>query len=274
MTEPQIIALATALSSVGMEAEAGGSAVSKLMKNIEVEVKTGGDKLEQFAAVANMTAEEFTQAWGDNAVNALGLFVSGLYDVERNGKSSIEILDEMGITEIRTSDAALRLSNAFDVMVSTQEMANQAWEENTALAAEAELRYGTTESKIQLLNNSVDLLKKAIGEQLIPIIRDFIDAGDGGVRMLTDWVQANEWVVPTISALTTALGTLVTAVTGAMIISKLATAIMAAVDPVWLAVAAVAALAAGIVVFAATVPKAETEAEKLEIGRASCRERV
>lgn len=259
LTEPQIIALATALSSVGMEAEAGGSAVSKLMKNIEVEVKTGGGKLEQFASVANMTAEEFTQAWGENAVNALGLFVSGLNDVERNGKSSIEILDEMEITEIRTSDAALRLSNAFDVMTSSQDMANQAWAENTALATEAELRYGTTESKIQLLNNSVELLKIAIGEQLTPVIRNFIDAGDGGVRMLTDWVQANEWIVPTITALTAALGTLITAVTGAMVISKLAAAIMAVVNPVGLAVAAVAALTAGVIAFAAVMPNANAE---------------
>ena len=92
-----------------MEAEAGGSAVSKLMKNIEVEVKTGGDKLEQFAAVANMTAEEFTQAWGDNAVNALGLFVSGLNDVERNGKSSIEILEKW-VSEIASDAALMRLT--------------------------------------------------------------------------------------------------------------------------------------------------------------------
>lgn len=39
-TEPQMLAIATALSSVGIEAEAGGSAISKLMKIMEVAVQS------------------------------------------------------------------------------------------------------------------------------------------------------------------------------------------------------------------------------------------
>ncbi len=41
MSEPQIVAFATALSSVGIEAEAGGSAFSKLMINMKVAAETG-----------------------------------------------------------------------------------------------------------------------------------------------------------------------------------------------------------------------------------------
>ncbi|MGI6085925.1 MAG: phage tail tape measure protein, partial [Acetivibrionales bacterium] len=49
MTEPQIMSFAAALSSVGIEAEAGGSAFSKVMVEIQLASEKGGAKLKQFA---------------------------------------------------------------------------------------------------------------------------------------------------------------------------------------------------------------------------------
>ena len=43
-----------------------------------------GDKLEDFAAVAGMTADEFKQAWGEDAAGAMTAFITGLNDTERN----------------------------------------------------------------------------------------------------------------------------------------------------------------------------------------------
>src|SRR5690606_534407 len=42
LTEGDVLGLATALSSVGIEAEAGGSAISKVMINMAQDVATGG----------------------------------------------------------------------------------------------------------------------------------------------------------------------------------------------------------------------------------------
>ena len=52
MTEAEILSFAGALSSVGIAAEAGGSAFSKVMIQMQLAAETGGKKLEQFAAVA------------------------------------------------------------------------------------------------------------------------------------------------------------------------------------------------------------------------------
>ena len=148
LSEPQILALAASMSSVGIEAEAGGSAMSKLLKMIQVAVETGSEELNDFAGIAGMTSEEFVQAFEKDAVDALGAFIGGLNDTERNGKSAVAILDEMEIKEVRLSNTILSLANSSDVMQDAISTANEAWEENTALTKEAEQRYDTTESKL------------------------------------------------------------------------------------------------------------------------------
>ena len=209
LSEAQIMAVAAAMSSVGIEAEAGGSAISKVLKNIELSVATNSESLKDYASVAGVSAAEFSRAWGEDAVSALSMFIDGLNDTERNGKSAIEILDEMGITEVRMSNAILSLAASEGILNDTLATSNTAWEENTALANEAALRYGTLESKQQMFKNSVELLKVAIGDELNPTLKNMYDNGGDIVDTLTKWVQANEWVVPTITALTVGLGVLV-----------------------------------------------------------------
>jgi uncharacterized protein YukE len=57
-TETDIMALSAAMSSVGIEAEAGGSAMAKLITKMQVAVETG-DGLRDWADVAGMSVSEF-----------------------------------------------------------------------------------------------------------------------------------------------------------------------------------------------------------------------
>lgn len=156
MTEAEIMGLAGAISSVGIEADAGGSAVSTVMTKMQLAVEQGGESLEQFASVAGMSATEFQQAFRENAAQALVAFVEGLGNMESRGQSAIATLADMEITEIRQRDALLRLAGAGDVLSESLGIATQAWDENNALTNEAEKRYQTLESQIQILKNNVD----------------------------------------------------------------------------------------------------------------------
>ena len=70
LTEGQVLAIGTALSSVGVEAEAGGTAVQKVLLELNKSVNAGGKELEQFAVVAGMTGEEFAKAYKEDAGKA------------------------------------------------------------------------------------------------------------------------------------------------------------------------------------------------------------
>lgn len=153
LTEAQILSFSGALSSVGIEAEAGGSAFSRLMTDMQLAVETNSSALSKYASVAGMTGEQFKVAFKDNAANAIIEFIKGLNNTERNGKSATAVLSDMGITEIRLSDALKRAAGASDVFADAIELGNKAWEENNALTKEAEQRYATTESKLKILGN-------------------------------------------------------------------------------------------------------------------------
>lgn len=174
-TEPQIMAMATAMSSVGIEAEAGGSSMSKMIKKVQVAVETGSDSLKDYAEVAGKTVEEFKEDFQKDGLTAVAAFISGLNDIERNGKSATIILDEMGLTEVRLSNTLLSLANADDLMLEAVETANKAWEENTALANEAAQRYETTESKIAIMKNGFTEMGIAMYDQFNEPLREGID---------------------------------------------------------------------------------------------------
>ena len=66
--------------------------------------------------------------------------------MDEKGISAIATLQEIGVAEIRLRDTLLRAVNANELFSEAQEMANIAWDENTALTEEANKRYATTES--------------------------------------------------------------------------------------------------------------------------------
>lgn len=184
LTEAQIMSFAGALSSVGIEAEAGGSAFSKVMIDMQLAVETNSERLNEFATVAGMSGEEFRKAFKDDAAGALIEFIKGLSRAEEQGASAIKVLDDMEIKEVRMRDALLRASGASDVFTSSLETGTKAWEENTALSNEAAQRYETTASKLSMLKNQFVEAGIKLSEVLIPYLEKGIDK----VGEFADWL--------------------------------------------------------------------------------------
>lgn len=167
LTESQILGFATALSSVGIEAEMGGSAFSKALVKMEVAAATGGEALEDFAKVSGMTADQFKALWDTDPAAAFQAFIVGLSQMDEQGMSAIATLEEIGISEIRLRDTLLRATNATELFADAQVMANAAWADNSALTEEAGKRYQTTASKLTNLKNKAVLFGQQIGDDLI-----------------------------------------------------------------------------------------------------------
>lgn len=172
LTESKILGLSAALSSVGIEAEAGGSSVSKVLVDMQLAVETGGKSLSNFAKVAGMSSKQFQQAFKNDASSALIAFIRGLADSEKKGKSAIKVLDDMGITEVRMRDALLRAAGAGDLFNKSIELGTKAWNENVALTNEANQRYATTESQLKMTKNQITDAAIQIGNNLLPAVRD------------------------------------------------------------------------------------------------------
>ena len=269
MSEADMVALAAAVTSLGIETQAGSTAMSRLISTLMTAVETGED-LEEFASIANMTAEEFTRLWGTNAVQALQAFVVGLNDTERNGKSATVALTELGITEARMQRMILSLANSGDLLNRTLETANQAWSENTALTKEAELRYATTQSQLTMMQNSYNNLKIAIGDNFTPALSGLYGVATDVLNSITEFVEKNPELVKAITAFIGVIGVATAGLTAYVAVTKVAIPLMQlfaasipGVNIIMAVTAGVAALTGVIVGLTAASKRQRDEAAEL-----------
>lgn len=170
MNSNQVLGLSTALSSLGIEAAAGGSSVSKMLKTIDLSVSTGNDLLYEFAEVSGMTAQQFQKAWGEDAAGTFLKFVQGI------GKSGdvTKTLNDLGITEIRQAQAMGALAQSSDVLASALNVSKNAWNDNTAMANEAEKRYATLKSQLSQTWEAIKQAGDELGQAFAPTLTDLL----------------------------------------------------------------------------------------------------
>lgn len=155
--------------------------------------KNAGDakaSLEDFGYVAGMTGDDFAKAFQEDAVGALGSFIEGLGNASDKGTTAIEMLDNMGISEVRLRDAMLRAGGASELFAGAIETSNKAWGDNTALTDEAETRYETMASKIQLAKNKITDLAIEFGAQLLPALADALEASEPLIESIKNMVKS------------------------------------------------------------------------------------
>lgn len=184
MTEGDVIGLSGAMSSLGINAEAGGSAMSRILQKINTAVLEGGEGLEQFARVSGVSAEEFARVWQDSPSKALELFAGGLGGVITEGGDVVSLLEELGITGLRETETLQKLATNTDLLSESLSMSNTAFSENTALANEAQQAWETFNSKVQILWNSIVELGQKIGSILLPVLSELMDV----VINVVQWV--------------------------------------------------------------------------------------
>lgn len=205
-TNAQLLGIATTLVSVGIEAEAGGTAFSKLLKDIETAIATGSGKVAQYAKVAGMSASDFAATWEKDAVGAVAKFIEGLGNLESQGGSAIVTLKDLELSDQRLQNVILALNGAQGLLTNNLELANSAWADNNALTEEAEKRYSTTESKITLAKTAIDNLKITIGNELLEQFDGFIGKFTDLVTKCDKFLQKNPDVITGINTLKKALG--------------------------------------------------------------------
>lgn len=196
MSESDIMGLSAALSSVGVQAELGGSAFSRVFTMMQLASEQGGDALQAFASVAGMSADQFKQAFEEDAANALIAFIAGLGNAEASGQSAIAVLAEMaeveGLSSLNTvalSDVLLRAAGASDMMAEAVGVASQAWDENNALTIEATKRYETLESKLQILKNTANAFMVTVSDTWRSTCAEFVSAGTEMISTLDQAFQ-------------------------------------------------------------------------------------
>ncbi|MBM4438513.1 MAG: phage tail tape measure protein, partial [Actinobacteria bacterium] len=174
LTEGDIFGLAAAMRSVGIESEAGGTAMSKILIEIKSRAATGGQALAEFAAVAGTTSDEFKRMAKEAPIDALMAFIAGLERSNTAGGELFLVLDKLGLNETRLQRALLSAVGARDQVNRAVVRGNELYEENTALVAESSRQFETTASKIEMTKNQLGNMAADIGAMILPTIKDLL----------------------------------------------------------------------------------------------------
>lgn len=190
LTEHQLMAMAAAMSSVGIEAQAGGGSMSRVMQKINTEVLSSGKKLEGFAQIAGKSASEFAEMWKTEPQEAIIAFVKGLDEIKKAGGDVTSALKELGINSTQEIDTLGRLAGANQVLADAMNISKEGWEENIALTEEAEKRYATFESQLQIFKNKINDIGISIGKPLLEAATAILQALEPVINKIGELAQS------------------------------------------------------------------------------------
>lgn len=193
LSETDILALSAAMSSVGINAEAGGTAMTQTLNAIDKAVdgigKGASEKLETMANIAGMTADQFTQAWKTEPIEAISAFIAGLGNLKEEDESTIATLNNLGMSGVRQSNMLQSLALASDLLNGAVVKSNEAWDKNVALQDEAEKKYNTTAAQIQQTKEKITNVALEIGERMLPYLDKILATVDD---LITRWDKLDE----------------------------------------------------------------------------------
>ena len=176
MSQADILGVAAAAASLGLESQSGGSAFSRTINQIGIAVSTNSPKVKQWAELADMSAEQFRSAWKSDVTGTFERVIAGMGDVSKRGGDLNVTLGELGITEIRQSDFLRRMAGNSDLLTDAIARSNSAWDENSALSHEVENRNQSLAAKFEILKNRVVAVAVDVGGPLVDAALSAVDA--------------------------------------------------------------------------------------------------
>ncbi len=168
MSAADVLGYSAALSSLGIEAQMGGSAIGRTWLSIETAVASGGEGLTKFTKYSGKSAEEFKEQWNTDSSGAFNGLLKGLQSAE----NLTVALDDLGINNTQDIQAMMALVNGYDLVTESVNRSNTAYQENTALQEEFNAKNETTASKLANTKNNIIEAARSIGETMLPSIQD------------------------------------------------------------------------------------------------------
>ena len=235
MSEADIMAIASTFTSLGVEAEMGWTAVSKVLNDMKTSIATSSPKVEKYAKLLGTTTKGFKEMMKNDPTWTFVKFNQALAD---SGENLNSVLASLWMKDLRLNDAFGRIAWNVDLLTNALDMANEGREENIALTNEASQRFATTESQIAIAQKERANTMAELWDSLKPIvllwenvktvalwfladvlwpiaswigerIQSFQEAGEGGKTMIESMKESfqsfKDWVSETFGPLAEAV---------------------------------------------------------------------
>lgn len=173
-----IVGLAGALSSLAIPPERARGALSLYFGALNSAVAEGGPKLEAFASLTNMTADQLNRLVRENrGQEVFTAFIQGLSQLDTVAKTTA--LDTLGLSTIRVDQTMRALAQNVPLVTQAFDGANRAFEQGTEIGDQYAKIQETLNSKwIEFQNASMNAAA-AIGDSFAPAAKAALEALTG-----------------------------------------------------------------------------------------------
>lgn len=168
LTLPEVAALSTSMRQAGVSAEVAGTFMGKLMLAV-----ADPEQWEKYGKAVGMTRDEFGALATTKPFEAIKQVVRAIS--EARGAAGAGILKDLDIDDQRGRGAILQLARAFDTLETNVNTANDAFAKGTSIEEEYAVFSQTTSAQLQRLGNNFTQAAGAIGEGLLPAIKELAD---------------------------------------------------------------------------------------------------
>lgn len=169
-------AIATALKSLGVQAQLGGSAVGRGFREIDAAIRAGGTELENLADITGIAGDQLKQTFEKDSVSVFQAFVEGLGKIDAAGGSTTEALAAFGLKGDEILKVLPVLAKNSTILGDALSTVAEETKNATALNTEAEKAFATLASSAQITANNFENLKANIGEQLAPAVTSLLSS--------------------------------------------------------------------------------------------------
>lgn len=171
LSNEQILTLASTTASMGIEAEAGGGALSRIFNNLTLDMATASDEGQLLAQTLGLSLEDLKRAWEQDAGGVFEDLLARIGELDQF--AGAELLSNLGITNVRDINAIRLLSEGigeYRDQLATAEGATG------ALATESDKFFGTASAGFAKLKNiGRDALATIAEDDLLPAVNEEIN---------------------------------------------------------------------------------------------------
>lgn len=176
----QVIGLSTALASLKVRPEEARGVIVRLFREIDMQVTTGGKKLQDFSKVMKMSADDTKSLWKSDPSAFFNSFISGA----KSAGNLNEIITALGITNSRELNVVQRLAGSTDMLARSLADAREQYLLGTYAQESYNKVADDLASKVKVLQNSFEAFQASIGDTMGEAVGFIVD----GLKILVDFL--------------------------------------------------------------------------------------
>jgi len=164
VSSQEAAAFGATLVSMGVQSEAGGTAIGKTFRTINKAILDGGKQFEELERITGLTGDALRKTFAEDSTKVFNLFIKGLNETQKKGEDLTTTLQGFGLSNERILKVLPVLVQRQDELTRALELSSDAYDENTANIEESDTAMDSMQGGLDAVGNSFSNLFTEIAQ--------------------------------------------------------------------------------------------------------------